>query len=397
MIKTKYTIAALLLGLSLGSAQGIVFKSTEQLTIAAGETVTNETWHSAQQITFQGEARQDLFLHAADELNLGGDFKNDVWGGALKASFNGTSAGNVRLAAQNSITVDGQIGGNLICLVPNVNRATVKLNENSEIRGSTICFGDNVILEGTTGDITVYANRATLGGQIKGDATIIARDIVVLNHTEIEGNLNYISGDELLVNNTIQIGGELKALPAPVRPGTDLKSRLIRQGYFFIAALLVTIPFLNLFPNYAANAVAIFRISPWRCLLIGFAAMFVIPFCTLTLCASLIGLPLGLIIAGWYAILLYLSKIIFALIIGVLIFRWKQPPARKSTVVAASAGLLVIYLLTCIDFIKGPIWLMIIMYGTGALMLATFKKVRVVIPTPPKVPLAFSDNNPETK
>ncbi|MFC1467324.1 hypothetical protein ACFLQY_01340 [Verrucomicrobiota bacterium] len=397
MIKIKQTISALFLGISVCATQAIEFKSTELLTVSTDESVTNEIWHSAQQIDFQGTALQDLFLLSSDQLKLSGEFKEDVWGGATTASFKGNSAGSVRLAAQNSITVEGNVGGNLIAAVPNINRATVKLTENSSIQGAAICFGDNVILEGTTADITIYANKATIGGEIKGNATVVARDIVVLNNTRIAGDLNYLSGEELLVPNSVQVGGQLKQLPIPVKPAADLKNTLVRQGYFFIAAILVTIPFLNLFPNYAANAVAIFRITPWRCLLIGFAALFIIPFCCITLCASIIGMPLGLILGGWYAILLYLSKIVFALVIGVLIFRWKKPPAQKSTVIAAIAGLFVIYVLTSIQFIKTPIWLMIAMYGTGALILATFKKVRLVVPTPPNIPQTLSDDNTETK
>lgn len=397
MIKTKQIMFSLLLGISVCTAQAIEFKKSEQLTVGSEESITNETWHSAQEIDFQGTALQDLFLLSGDQLKLGGAFKDDVWGGAVSAYFDGSSTGSVRLVAQKSVTVAGTVGDNLIAAVPNVSNFTVKLTEDSTVTGSAFCFGDNVILEGTTADITIYANKATIGGHIKGNATVIARDIVVLNNATIDGSLNYISGQEVFVPPSVKIGGELKALPVPVKPGTDWRSSLLRQVYFFLAAILVTIPFLSLFPGYAANAVAIFRITPWRCLLTGFAAMFIIPFVTFTLCASMVGLPLGLIIGSWYAIMIYLSKIVFALIIGVLIFRWKHPPAHKSTLLAAVVGLLVIYVLTSIELIKAPIWLMIMMYGTGALILAIFKRVKVVIPATPHNPQTLSDDDTETK
>lgn len=395
MIKMKQIFTVFLLALSIGTAQAIDFKNSEQLLIPADQTVSNEIWHIAQRIEFKGTALNDLFLASSEKLVLSGDFKDDIWGGAVSASFQGNCSDSVRLLAQNSITIDGYIGNNLIAAVPNINNATVKLGTNSNIRGSAICFGDNVILEGQAANLTVYANRATIGGRIEGNLTVIATDIVVLNNTRISGNLNYLSDEELLVNNTVQIGGKITPLPAPIKPGTNWKSILFKQGYFFIAALLVTLPFLNLFPGFATYAVTLFRISPWRCLLIGFAAMFIIPFCCITLCSSLIGLPLGLILAGWYASLLYLSKIVFALIFGALIFRRRQPATPKSPLVAACAGLLIIYLLTSIEFIRAPIWLMIMMYGTGAMILATFKKVRLVIP-PPHIPHPLSDDKKET-
>lgn len=397
MIKIKQTITALLLGLSVNATQAIEFKNAPEFVVPAETSIPNETWRIAERVDFKGTALQDLFLLASESLRLDGKFQDDVWGASAATSFNGTSAGSVRLAAQNSITISGNIEGNLLVAVPNINNATIKLTESSRVKGSTICFGDNVLIEGATSDMTIYANRATIGGHIQGDLLVAARDIVVLNNTKVDGDLRYISGEELLVPSTVHIGGNLSQMPLPVKKGTDMKSRLMRQGYFFLAALLVSLPFLNLCPMYVASAVAAFRMRPWRCLLIGFVAMFIIPFCCITLSASIIGMPLGLILGAWYATVLYLSKFVFALLFGVIIFRWKKPSMQQSTLLATATGLLFIYLLTSIDSIKAPIWLMIMMYGTGALILATFKRVQIVMPTPSAMPSNVSDDSNKNK
>jgi hypothetical protein len=394
MIKNKTYLSALMLGVSLCAAEAIDFNNSNSLTVSTNTVTTNELWQSADLIDFQGTARQDLFL-LADQLKLGGTFDDDVWGGAASAQFTGTSKGSVRLAAHKSATIDGQIGQNLIVAVPNLNNSTIRISENSAVTGSAFCFGDNVIFEGTANDLTIYANKITLGGEVTGDVLLVASDIIVMNKAKIGGDLNYISSKELLVHDSVQLGGEIKAVPLPVKPGAGIKQRLITQCYFFVAALLVMLPFLNLCPTYIANAVALFRLKPWRCLLVGFASMFIVPLICATLCGSLIGLPLGLIIGCWYATLIYLSKIVFALIFGVIIFRWKKVPSPRNTVTAAIVGLLLIYLLTIVPFMKGPIWLMTAMYGTGALILATFRRIQFIVPTPP-IPDLSTDKT-ETK
>ena len=323
---------------SATNAQIEVNSSESEIQIEYATQVTNETWQSAPSIKFNGVALKDQFMCGFEDLEIAGEFRGDLWGASFGVNYIGNSDRNVRFAAFNNVTIEGEIQKNLIAIVPNFNNATIKLTEQSEILGSTFLFGENVIIQGTTGDATIYANKATIGGKISGDLKIVANDIVILNNTQISGDLNYLSATELFAPPSAKIGGEIKAIPAPI---VKNENGFLTKVYLFFATVLVAIPFFKFFPNYAGISAATFRFHPWRCLITGLISLFAVPIFCISLCASLIGLPLGLIIAAMYGIIVYLSEIIFGLIIGIVIFKHLKFTAPKNAILPGLAGLAV--------------------------------------------------------
>jgi len=358
-------------------ASAIEFVQTEQFISGEPEVLREELWISADAVTISGEALEDLFL-AGSSLDLRGAFQGDVWGAGNSAMAAGTFGDNVRLAAR-LVQVSGAVHGSLTAA-----GNTVKIEPSAAIAEDMLCLGENVISEGSvTGHARIIAQKATLGGQIAGDASIVAQDIVVLPDTVIGGSLIYTAPKELVLSPTVQLGGELVRKFEAV-PTRRIFKPLGAHLLFGAAALLVGMVFCGLFPRYTTGAFSALRTAPGACMLTGFAALFLIPMTAFLLLFTFIGLPLSILLTFAYLILLYLSKIAVALWLGALIRRRKELP-RRGLFATLALGLLIVYALTAFDAASLPINMVIAILGLGALILALFKKPVLIIQTPPNI------------
>ena len=88
---------------------------------------------------------------------------------------------------------------------------------------------------------------------------------------------------------------------------------------------------------------------------------------------TVIGLPLGIILALTYGVILYLAKIIAAVFIGYLLaarFSW---PVIHKGVWLVLLGLALIALLTKIPVLGFVLWLLVIFAGLGAVILVAVR------------------------
>jgi len=225
------------------------------------------------------------------------------------------------------------------------------------------------------------AQRVTLGGQIDGDVSIVAQDIAILPGTILNGNLTYTAPEELVLSPSVVLGGQLIRTFEAVPAKQIFKPNLVGHFMFAIAALVTGLVFIGLFPRYSGGALVALRDSRGISMLIGFAALFMLPVTAFLLLFTFIGTPLSILLFLFYLILLYLSKIIVALVIGSAILRRKEFSKRKAAAPLA-LGLLVIYALTSFVAASLLINILIVILGLGALLLALFKKPALIIQTP---------------
>jgi cytoskeletal protein CcmA (bactofilin family) len=275
------------------------------------------------------------------------------------------------------VQVSGTLNGSLTAAAN-----TVKIESSTVIEKNILCFGKNVISEGSIeGNVQIAAQKATLGGKIAGNVSIAAQDIVILPGTEIGGNLNYTAPAELVLSPSVSLGGKLTRRIKPPPVPHIFKSNLISHFTFAIAALLTGMVFSAVFPRYIIRTVHLLHTSRGTCVLIGFAALFLIPICAFLFLFTLIGLPLSILLLFFYLILIYLSKIAVGLYLGMLILRRKEL-SKRSLFSALNIGLIIIYALTAFTAINLIANLLIAMLGLGALLLSLFKKPVLLIQTP---------------
>lgn len=374
-MKTKLLYILTLLAVFSTGANAIEFVQRDQFISSEAETLRDEMWISAQNITISGEALDDLFA-AGSTLDLRGNFKSDVWVCGTQVIAAGHFGDHVRLLA-TMMQVSGTLDGSLTAM-----GKTVKIEPSATIGKNLLCLGENIINEGTiTGNVRIVGQKATLGGKIAGDVSIAAQEIVVLPGTVIGGNLSYTAPKELVLSPSVTLGGKLNRTFETPPPKQFLKPGLIGHFAFAIAALLTGLVFSSVFPRYTVNTVQILRGSRSICLLTGFAALFLIPISAFLLIFTFVGLPLSILLLLFYCILLYLSKIVVGFGLGALILR-RTEITKQNRTGALAVGLMVIYALTAFTAISFIVNLLVIIAGLGALLLALFKKPVLIFQTP---------------
>jgi len=359
------------------SANAVDFVQTEQFVTQSGETLSEETWVSAQTVTLEGEASNDLFAVASSTMDLNGTFLGDTWGCSDLIRTTGIFSNDLRLVSRTT-QVSGTLYGSLIAA-----GTTVKIDPTAILYGDALCLGENVILEGTiAGDVRILAKQVTLGGEISGDVSLAAQDIVVLPGTILNGNLTYTAPKELVLSRAVTLNGELTRKFKVTPPRHIFKPNLTGHFLFGFAALVTGLVFFGLFPRYSSGAVLALRNTRGFCMLAGFAGLVILPMtAVLLLSLIIVGWPLSVLLFLFYLILLYLSKIVVALWIGMLILRRRE--LSKRTVAAPLAlGLLILYALTCFVAASLLINIMIAIFGLGALLIALFKKPVLILQTP---------------
>jgi cytoskeletal protein CcmA (bactofilin family) len=353
----------------------VQYIQTNQFDIAEGEMLSEETWIAAQTIRFNGEALNDFFA-TAPNIQLNGTFQSDTWVAGDNTGISGIFQNDLRIVSRTA-RISGMIHGTLIG-----GGTTIQIDRTAKLHGDVFCFGENVISEGILhGEARIIASKVTLGGQFDNDVTVAAQDIVVLPGTVLNGNLNYTAPKELILSSSVLLNGELNRQFEHAPTKRILKKDLAGHFGFAAAALFAGLTFFLVFPRYMTRATGLLQTSRGTCALSGFAGLVLIPIIVFFLLITFIGLPLSLLLGGFYLILLYLSKVVVGLWIGALILR-KKELSKRNVFGTLALGLILMYVLTSIAVISLAIQILIMIFGLGALLLALFKKPAFVVRIP---------------
>jgi hypothetical protein len=109
----------------------------------------------------------------------------------------------------------------------------------------------------------------------------------------------------------------------------------------------------------------------------GAIALFVTPLAAIVVCATVVGLPLGIITLLLWGILLYLSQIPVSLFIGHAILGRNKPLESKGYMIGCLAlGLLLLTLARAIPFVGFFVALATALFGLGAFVVTERRLMR---------------------
>ncbi|MBN1268300.1 MAG: hypothetical protein JXB04_01825 [Kiritimatiellae bacterium] len=383
-------LALLLAGAAAVSAGTVAFRSAEHYTLDSATTLSKQLWLSADTARFDGTVEDDLFV-SCRSATFAGSFRNDVWCLGENIELHGYIADHARLCAARLVNVQGRVGSTLMVIA-----SSVTVGRPADIRGDALLMAESVTLEGRVGGRAVLVGyEATLGGRVDGNVRIIADDIVVLPDTVIEGDLVYTSAKELFLDTSVTLRGELirkdVAATPSARRALTFRQRLSIQSFFFVGAFLAGIAWIGLFPGTSGRAVRQLRQAGWRSLLAGFVAFGLLPMAAVFLLFTIIGIPLSLVLATAYVLLLYLSKMVAALGLGAVLLRRRGPQPFGQAVAALGLGLLVLYGLALVPTAGTLVWFIATLLGLGGLVLGLLSSERTppALPSEPPVPPPF--------
>ena len=266
------------------------------------------------------------------------------------------------------------------------------------VDGEVVSFDGPVTINGTVdGDVFVGDGNLTIRGEVTGDVLVVHGDALITGR--LDGDIVALDG-RITTRDGAEVNGSVKSREAPdVAPGTvqgEVKKLNIRNLFagFMIVFLIylwiaVTLSvallgflFVLLFPR-AADATATAGRRFWPT--VGWGALIGIlgPILGVLILVTIVGIPFGLGMLSALNVLAPLGYVASSLILGRLMVKSTSTGGRIGAFFAGFGILRAVALIPGIGII---VWVLVCMYGLGALAQAAWRAGRVAPETPPAQP-----------
>lgn len=340
-----------------------------------GETVrrtgpVNEDLYAAGgTVTLDVDAAGDV-VAAGGRVDVGSNIKGDaiVAGGTVE--IRGTILDDVRVAG-GDVNARARIGGDFIAA-----GGSVRLAPEATVGARAWIAGGNVDVAGRVArNLRIAAGEAQMAGEVRGDVDVAARKLVIAPGAVIHGNLVYRSDQPATIDPSARIAGTVTRLPAPAGPPPA--AARAGAGLLFLGSLMLTAVVLYLaFPAFFDRAARTLSTQPWASLALGLALLVTVPFVTVILFVSLLGLPLGLLLLAAYFIALPVGLLTGIYFVAQTALAKLSPAKTSRTGWRLGAIILACVALALIGLIPvagALVWLILALIGLGALGITTFR------------------------
>jgi hypothetical protein len=252
-----------------------------------------------------------------------------------------------------------------------------------------------------TGNMLLIANSVDLQGDVTGKVRIVAATVKVAGH--VPGRL-YIIADHIEVQPTAVIDGRLKYIASSLKqadqaivdgklqpwPDQRINSRLhtLAQGFPWVLytclVLLGLISILSM-QRFSSRLVIKVKQRPWMSLITGVALVFLTPWVILTAILSIVGIPLSILLLGFYVLSLSLAYVYAAWLIGrsmLSIFIKQQGTHGFFTqLIALILGLFLLYLIGMLPILGKLVKFVALFIGLGGIALTLMSPRDAVLVT----------------
>ncbi|MFC2021058.1 hypothetical protein ACFLU1_04620 [Chloroflexota bacterium] len=254
----------------------------------------------------------------------------------------------------------------------------MSVSSSGQIDGDLVFGAGTVQADGSIGDSILGAgDKVTLANNVGGDITLKVERLTITSKANIQGDIKYISPNEASIQPGARISGDIsysiterpdkaevaKGVMAGIAGAAVWK--ILSYGMIFIIGIILI---LIAQKRITLMQKAIQK-SPWQTLGWGALILIATPIAAFMVMITIIGLPLGIISLLLWGIVLYLSQIPVALLLGRLIIRQnRELDSTRIMIGALALGLLVLFVLQLIPVIGWIVGLFFIVFGLGALI-----------------------------
>lgn len=341
--------------------------------------------HQKQQFV-TGERVEVTNANVADDIfALGGDviFESVSAKGVIAAgrslSLKGITADDL-IVGGGRMDVSGDIKDDVIAAVcpfcPIMGR--LHLTNGMQIGDDARLAGRDIAVDGRIGgDLYAAAQQFRLSGEVVGNARIEADRIALTPGARIGGDLLYTSQTKPEVADGAVIAGQVRQVESQLPFAEGLPESWIWYGVlavigFVLAILLLGVALQLVAPGLLSNAVATVQAKPWATLGRGLVLVLLVPIAIALLMASVIGIPIGMVTAAAFVVLVALAFVAIAYCIGLyvrrLFGRQDVPTGSGSRILWTSLGIFILLIIGLIPFIGWAIGVLAMIAGLGAVI-----------------------------
>ncbi len=340
--------------------------------VPAGEVVHNDLIAVGPSVMIDGTVEGDVIAFTRD-LTVTGHVTGDVIAFTEEALIDGTVDGNVRVFARG-VNLEGTIGKNVT-----VFGRSVDLISKANVVGGMIALAGEMDLDGKIQrDLLGMVGRTDLDGLIGGQAWIRGGILTVASTAEIRGPATFEGPQQPVVEAGARLASPIRTeITQNVRRNRRMAARVAIHAIFsYLAALVVGILLLTVFPGFFRTTL---RETGSVGLAIGIGALALITGAFLLVLGALllfVGVGAGVAGAMAYAPILYVAQVFVGAWLGNRIMG--ETSAFTSAAIGRMAvGLLILRVAGFIPVIGALVWLAVLLWGTGAVLLGFYQMSRV--------------------
>jgi cytoskeletal protein CcmA (bactofilin family) len=339
-------------------------------------------YRAGQNVDITGTVNGDVYC-AAQTVTVNATVNGDVLCAGQTVTVNGTVHGNVRVAGQ-TVTINAQVDRAVSTAAQ-----TSTVQSGAKVGGDITVFGRTSHIDGQVGrDIRGGTEDMTIAGQVGRNVEANVDYLELENGSRVAGNVDYTGHHSVDQNRGAVVNGKIvQHQPQQQAHHHNAAAFWLLFGlYFVVTALVFAMVMVALFPWFFREAAVTARSWPWVELLIGFLASLLVPAIIFVLFATLIGVPLGILLGLFWIAASLVSGTITAYWVGHLVLRRESHPAPLVMLVGALI-LILLYLIPFLDFIIIPLayWIglgMLLRYLWGNWRHPVYHEQEVVHSTP---------------
>ncbi len=363
-------IGILLVLLNTSSVSAATLKSGELVVLPKDRVVSDDYFAAGESVTVAGTVAGDAYI-AGGMVNVEGTVKGDLLVAGGTVTIRGTVEQDVR-AAGGEIVISGVVNGNVT-----VAGGSVTITDGAKISGNLVSGAGNLnIYSPIAKDITVGAGQLTIGNTVAGNVVAGVGELTLTPNAQVGGDLTYYSEEPVTLSAGAEVAGKVshkqiqnkgyekeKETAKNAARGFGMTAKILNVISAFIIGFLA----LRFFPQYVSSIEDRVRNNPWMSMGIGLLALIVAPIIAIILLATVVGIPIALLVFFGYFFSIYISKIFISLVIGKTVlgyFKAKYPP-----VAVLGIGLISYMALTSIPVLGGLVVFVSTIIGIGAIVL----------------------------
>jgi hypothetical protein len=348
-------------------------RSGANVTIGSGEVVNSDLYLSGTNINIDGTVNGDVFA-LGQTININGTVNGGITIAGQTITVNGKVSTGARLAGQ-TVNIGGNIGRDLV-----VAASDVLVSGTAVIGGDLNVYSNANLINGRiNGNVTGTANNMTINGGIGKNVIITVTTLTINSTANLGGNLTYTSPNKANIQSGATVAGTTNQIVPPTPSERDrgrgrgllavILGAIALRVFGFLAIFVVALVIIFVAMRRLKQLALAIQYHPAQCLGWGALIFFVTPIAAFIVMFTVIGIPLGIISLVIWGILLYLSQIPVALIIGWLILsRSRDTPSHGFLIGALALGLLILYLVSSIPIFGWIMWLFVMLFGLGSLV-----------------------------
>ncbi len=350
---------------SAPAASAAEFRNGASVEISKDETVKGDLYFTGQQLSVDGTIDGDLYIWA-QEATIRGHVTGDVFIFVQTARIDGQVDGSVR-GFCNNVTVSGTVERSLMAWAQ-----VIHVDNRGSVGRSVTSFSQTLSIDGKVARDLFVRNQSTrIAGTIGGNVNEKGETLTVEETAQVNGTFKFEGEKEPIVSKSAKLASPVQYTHHVKKREEFSKHSALWAGLLAAAFVLFGLVLFRMMPQFSLDAARAAE-SYGAALGLGVLVMFAVPIAALIACVTFVGLFVGLSTFVLWLITLYAAQTV----VGALIGQWILGRTTDiwGRIGRMALGVLIIRAVTLIPHLGGWIKFAVLLWGTGAISLALYRR-----------------------